>query len=130
MKKSRRSMQVGDVVRNELSSILSRELHDPAFGLVTVTGVEMSTDLRHARVFVSVLGSERDVALVADDLQKLRGRIRFLLGQKAGLRNTPELDFKPDTTGIRASSIEQILHDVLPHENAPGDESESDNDDE
>ena len=86
MKKSRRSMQVGDVVRNELSAILQREVHDPALGFMTVTGVEMSPDLRHARIFVSTLGSEEDLRKVADELQKGRARIRFLLGQRAGLR--------------------------------------------
>jgi ribosome-binding factor A len=122
MKKSRRSMQVGDVVRNELSAILQRELHDPALGFLTVTGVEMSSDLRYARIFISTLGSEGDSRKAAEELQKGRARIRFLLGQQAGLRSTPELDFKPDLTSLRASSIEKILHDVLP-------EKESENND-
>ncbi len=122
MKKSRRSMQVGDVVRNELSAILQRELHDPALGFLTVTGVEMSPDLRHARIFISTLGSAGDSLKAAEELQKGRARIRFLLGQQAALRYTPELDFKPDLTSLRASSIEKILHDVLP-------EKESENND-
>jgi ribosome-binding factor A len=114
MKKTRRSSQVGDTIRTDLSVILQRELNDPAIGFVTVTDVELSPDLQYARVFVSSLaaGAEGEQAVKA--LQKANGRIRFLLGQRARLRFTPQLEFRLDTTAARASNIEQILHDVLP----------------
>lgn len=114
MKKTRRSSQVGDVVRNELSSIIRRELDDPEMSLMTITDVEMTTDLRYARVFVSTLGDESGREKVVQSLQKARGRLRHLLGQKGFLKLTPELEFKADTTAIRAGSIEKILGEVLP----------------
>ena len=114
MKKTRRSSQVGDTIRTDLSVILQRELNDPAIGFLTVTDVELSPDLQYARVFVSSLapGPEAQESLKA--LQKANARIRFLLGQRAKLRFTPHLEFRLDTTAARASNIEQILHDVLP----------------
>ena len=114
MKKTRRSSQVGDVVRNELSSIIRRELDDPEMSLMTITDVEMTTDLRYARVFVSTLGDESGREKVVQSLQKARGRLRHLLGQKGFLKLTPELEFKADTTAIRAGTIEKILGEVLP----------------
>ncbi|HXI13475.1 MAG TPA: 30S ribosome-binding factor RbfA [Thermoanaerobaculia bacterium] len=114
MKKTRRSSQVGDVVRTELSSIIRRELDDPEMRLMTITDVEITTDLRYARVFVSTLGDESGRDKVVQSLQKARGRLRHLLGQKGILKLTPELEFKADTTAIRAGSIEKILGEVLP----------------
>jgi ribosome-binding factor A len=114
MKKTRRSSQVGDTIRTDLSVILQRELNDPAIGFVTVTDVELSPDLQYARVFVSSLKSEAEAQEALKALQKANGRIRFLLGQRAKLRFTPQLEFRLDTTAARASNIEQILHDVLP----------------
>lgn len=114
MKKTRRSSQVGDMVRSELASIIYRDMSDPELSLVTITDVEMTPDLRLARVFVSSLGDEaaRDKAVVA--LQKAKGKLRHALSRRAALRVTPELEFRSDTTALRASAIEKILHDVLP----------------
>jgi len=121
MKKTRRSSQVGDTIRTDLSVILQRELNDPAIGFVTVTDVELSPDLQYARVFVSSLASGPEGEQAVKALQKANGRIRFLLGQRARLRFTPHLEFRLDTTAARASNIEQILHDVLP----PGTEEQA-----
>ncbi|MEO8216803.1 MAG: 30S ribosome-binding factor RbfA [Acidobacteriota bacterium] len=124
MKKTRRSGQIGDVVRSELARIILRELSDPLFMFATITGVEMSPDMKHARVFVSSLRDE-ELAATVEALRKGAARIRFLLGQKASLRYTPELDFREDRTSIQASAIEKILHDVLPQqETSPDDDNE------
>ena len=124
MKKTRRSGQVGDVVRSELSGIILRELNDPLLTFATLTDVEMSPDMKHARVFVSSLRDEQ-LPETVEALRKGASRIRYLLGQRAALRYTPELDFREDRTAIRASSIEKILHDVLP---AAGEETDADDD--
>lgn len=112
MKQTRRSTQVADLIRTELSVILQRELNDPNLGFLTVPEVELSPDLKYARVFVSSLDKpgERQKALAA--LQKAKGRIRHLLAQRAGLRYTPELDFRLDQTAERAATIDRLLKKV------------------
>jgi ribosome-binding factor A len=126
MKKTRRSMQVGDVVRSELSLIVQRELNDPSLGFLTVTDVELSPDLRYAKVFVSSLSDPANAGEAVRALQKAQGRIRHLLAQRGQLRYTPELDFRLDQTAAQASSIERILH----QDHRPADEgTHSDDDD-
>jgi ribosome-binding factor A len=129
MKKTRRSAQVGDIVRSDLSLILQRELNDPSLGFLTVTDVEMSPDLRYAKVFVSSLSDPKNSAGAVSTLQKASGRIRRLLAQRGGLRYTPELDFRLDQTAAQASSIEQILHEIHPAEEKEAEEKESDTND-
>lgn len=112
MKRTRRSTQVADVIRAELSTILQRELNDPELGFLTVTEVELSPDLKFARVFVSSLDKpkERQKALAA--LKHAAGRIRHLLAQRGGLRYTPELEFRLDETAERAATIDRLLQKV------------------
>ena len=112
MKRTRRTTQVGDTIRGELSLILQREMNDPDFGFVTVTDVELSPDLRHARVFVSRLGKPGEAEKTVAALQKAASHIRHLLAQRANLRITPELNFKLDSTAERAESIDRILQKV------------------
>jgi ribosome-binding factor A len=85
--------------------------------MVSVTEVEVSPDLRFARVFISDL-KEEEARRVVDALQERRGRIRSYLGKRIRLRYTPELDFKYDDTAARAGRIEALLK-----ENPPTDES-------
>ena len=126
MKKTRRTAQVGDVVRAEIAQILRRELNDPSLEMVSITDVEMSSDLRNARVFVSTLGGEKELAEVTATLRKASSRIRYLLGQRAALRVTPDLDFRADTTALSAGSIEKILGEVLPKRDDSKDEQNDD----
>lgn len=114
MKKTRRTSRVGDVIRTELSAIIQRELSDPDIGFVTVMDVELSTDLQYARVFISAFGDPAAQKASIKALEKSMSKIRYLLGRRASLRYTPELDFKLDTTANRASRIEKILKDVIP----------------
>jgi len=79
-------------------------------GLASVTEVEISPDLRFARVFVSGL-EEAPTRQLIETLQERRGRIRSLLGARISLRYTPELDFRYDDTAARAGRIESLLRD-------------------
>lgn len=114
MKKTRRTTQVGDEIRSELSLILQRELNDPDLGFLTVTAVELSPDLKYAKVFVSSLSKPKDRQKSLDTLRHAAGRIRHLLAQRANLRYTPELDFRLDETAERAASVERVLQKVKP----------------
>ncbi len=104
-----RREKVADLVRDEIARLIQSELHDSRLGFVTVTGVQMSGDLRHARVFVSVLqeGPAREQALEA--LQAARGFIRKRLGGTLRLRYTPEIAFRLDTSIEYGSRIEDLI---------------------
>lgn len=112
MKKTRRTTQLGDVVRQELSTILMRDLRDPEIGFVTIVDVEVSTDMRLARVFISVLGDEAKKKTAVTALRKASSRIRYMLAQRVNMRNIPELDFRLDTTADYAEGIERTLREI------------------
>lgn len=116
MKKTRRTGQVGDIIRAALSSVLQREFANPEIGLVTVTGVDLSTDLRFAKVFVSVLGTPEQQGEAMEFLARAKSKIRHSLAQQTRLRYTPELDFRADHTAEHALEIEKILKKVKPAE--------------
>ena len=115
MKKTRRTSKVGATIRDALVEVFRRELKDVNLGLTSITDVEVSPDLRLARVYVTGL-TEEETKAVVKELQQRRGWIRSLLGQRIRLRYTPELDFRYDETTMRASRIEQLLSDIRKNE--------------
>ncbi|HET6373783.1 MAG TPA: 30S ribosome-binding factor RbfA [Candidatus Polarisedimenticolia bacterium] len=119
---SPRRDRVSDAVQAEVARLLQVEARDTRLGFITVTGVRMSSDLRHARVFVSFLaeGEEREKALQA--LGSLRGFIRKRLGQTLRLRYTPEIIFTLDDSAERGSHIDELISAGLP--DAPEDEED------
>jgi len=105
----RRLLRVNEAVREVVSAAIASDLKDPRVGFVTVTGVETSPDLRHARVFVSVLGTE---AQRAESVQALRAAHGFLQARLAGtvrLKRTPQLEFVYDETTDKAMRITALL---------------------
>lgn len=108
-----RSHRVGDLLRDELSAILSREMEDPRLGLVSVTGVEMSSDLKVANVYLSAVDPDADVEGMIRVLERARGFLRNQLKRrKLGLRHLPELRFHHDDSIERGSRIEHILREL------------------
>jgi len=105
----RRPERLGEQIREEVSQIILGELSDPRVGFVTVTDVEVSSDLRNARVFVSILGSDEEVARSLGALKAASGFIRWHLGRSLKLRHLPELHFAHDKTARTATRIEEIL---------------------
>src|SRR5216683_8263863 len=102
-----RMRRVNESVREVLSEALP-ELKDPRIGFVTVTGVETSADLRHARVFVSVLGSERKRRKSLAGLEAAHGVLQARLGRELRMKRTPQLAFEYDPTveeGVRMSKL-------------------------
>ena len=105
-----RLLKVNESIKETLSSIISTEgLKDPRVGFVTVTGVETSPDLRHAKVYVSVLGkqTERDATMLA--LEKSRGFLQSRLGVSLHMRRTPQLQFFYDSTLDNALRLEKAM---------------------
>lgn len=105
----RRPERLAEQIKEEVSLIIAGEVEDPRVGFVTVTDVKLSADLRHAKIYVSVIGSENEVkgSLVA--LRHASGFIRAQLGDVLRMRHTPELHFAYDDAEVRAARIEELL---------------------
>ncbi len=104
--------RVNQLIKEEISLLLQRELKDPRLGFVTVTEVETSKDLRTAKVFVSVLGEEAQWRASMAALLSARGFIRNSLRQNLALRITPELDFRADRSMEHAARIQELLRQL------------------
>jgi ribosome-binding factor A len=111
---SDRMRRVNESVRQVLSEALP-ELKDPRIGFVTVTGVETTADLRQARVYVSVLGSERKREQTLQGLAAAHGVLQARLARELRMKRTPTLSFEYDPTveaGVRMSTlIDELVHD-------------------
>jgi len=92
----RRPERLGEAIREEVARMIVFELKDPRIGLVTVTRVEVSHDLSHARVHVGVLGDEAERRKSLQALERASGFVRHELAQRLGIRQVPEIDFRYD----------------------------------
>jgi ribosome-binding factor A len=104
-----RMRRVDEAVRAVLSGAIAKDLKDPRIGFVTVTGVKTSPDLRHARVYVSVLGDERTRAETLAGLRSAHGFLQGRIAADLRLKHTPELEFEYDETTDRAMRITRLL---------------------
>jgi ribosome-binding factor A len=104
--------RVNQLIREEISLLLQRELKDPRLGFITVTAVETTPDLRSAKVFVSVLGDDQQWAASLSALSGARGFIRNWLRQHLDLRVTPDLSFRADRSLEHAARIQQLLRQL------------------
>jgi ribosome-binding factor A len=110
---SGRMRRVNEAVRQVLSEALG-ELKDPRIGFVTVTGVETSPDLRHARVYVSVLGPESKQQQSLAGLEAAHGVLQRRLGRELRLKRTPQLAFEYDPTVERGVRMTQLIDELAP----------------
>ena len=109
---STRTERVQELLRAEISDILRREIKDPRLGFVTITDVEVTKDLRHARVFVSVMGDEKAKEESMMVLQKSAGYIRGEFGRRVHMKVIPEISFKTDTAVAHGARIFELLRQV------------------
>src|SRR5918998_2155214 len=112
-----RMRRVNEALREVLSEAVG-ELNDPRIGFVTVTGVEASPDLRHARVFVSVLGSERKRVLALERLSAAHGVLQARLNQELRLKRTPQLAFEYDPSVEHGVRMSQLIDELAPDDPA------------
>jgi ribosome-binding factor A len=121
----RRPERIAEQLREEISQIITGEMRDPRLGLATVTEVKITPDLRHAKVFVSVLGSDEQANDSLTSLKSAAGFIRRQLGSALRLKHTPELHFVFDDTERTATRIEELLKEEKEkrHERDQGAES-------
>jgi ribosome-binding factor A len=107
-----RCIRVGELIQAELADLLLRELKDPRLHMVTISRVEVSNDLRHARVYVSRMGTEEEQQAALAGLQRAAGFIRTQLGKRLKLRYIPQFTFTLDTAIAYGVRISQILRDL------------------
>jgi ribosome-binding factor A len=117
-----RSRRVEEQVKRLLAELIRREVKDPRLGPVTVTAVEISKDLGHARVFVTPFAGLGDPAHVLETLQHAAGYLRHELRKSMSLRVTPELDFRIDESIERGARLSRLIDEAVAsdRERAPG----------
>jgi ribosome-binding factor A len=113
---SRRTERVSDQLVRELNELLLREVRDPRVRLATVSRVDVSGDLHHARAAVSLLGSEQERDACLEALRGASGFLRTKLGSRLRLRVTPELQFEIDRGPEHSMKIAKILDELDHHE--------------
>jgi ribosome-binding factor A len=108
----KRSERLGELILAEISDLIARDIKDPRLGFVTFTRVEMSADLRYAKVFASVIGSAAEKARTLQGLSSAAGYIRGHLGRALRLRYTPEITFLIDESLEHGAKIAQLLRQL------------------
>jgi ribosome-binding factor A len=108
-----RPRKVADLIQRELSDLLRREVRDPHVGMVTLTSVDVSPDLSHAKVFFTLLDTEKK-ADTARALQRAAGFLRSQLAQRMKMYTTPELRFAYDESVERGDRLSRLIDSVVP----------------
>ena len=98
-----------ELIKQETSKMLLYDIKDPRIGFVTVTDVEMTGDLREAKIFVSIMGNEEQIKSSMEGLQSALGFVRREIGKRIRLRFTPEISFAPDKSLDYSEHIQKIL---------------------
>jgi ribosome-binding factor A len=125
MADSRRADRVAESIRAEVATFLAEGVKDPRIrAFVTVTGVDVTRDLRQARVFVSLMGEEADRVATLEGLENLAPHLRSRIGRALRLRLAPELEFRIDDSIARAARIDSLLAEARESDRAATDRDE------
>jgi ribosome-binding factor A len=116
-KASSRLGRIADQIQRELAGLIRAEVKDPRVGLVTLTGVEVSSDYRHAKIFFTVLGDPEQVRVASQGLDHAAGFLRARLASSLRLRVMPELHFVYDESVARGARLSQLIDEAV---GAPG----------
>lgn len=123
MPRYKRTDRINEQLRQEISLLVRDGVRDPRVGLATVTAVETSPELDHAKVYVTTMGDEEEREAVLTGLRSAAAFIRGQLGRRLHMRRIPELHFTYDRVLEEAQRIEQLLREALPAEIRSSDES-------
>lgn len=120
MSQGSRPDRVADQIRAEVADMIARELHDPGLGFLTITRVQVSPDLQHARVYFTTLGDPAARRNTGRALERAASFLRRQLGRRLRLRRVPELEFVFDETIEQQDRIERLLQELHdePHSRA------------
>jgi ribosome-binding factor A len=117
-----RQRRLGELLKHEISELMQREIKDPRIGFASITSVDISADLRHAKVFVSVLGSENERKSSLAGLRSAAGFIRRELGHRLRLKYMPEITIVYDNSIERGSRIIALIDSVVQNKNNTSDD--------
>ena len=109
---SQRMQRVDELLRQEIGALLAKEVADPRIGFVTITEVETSPDLGHAKVWVSVIGGKADRDETVRALQQAMGFVRRQLGQRLRIRRIPELHVRFDDSAERGTRLLHLINEL------------------
>ncbi len=112
MMATQRPGRVQEALRQEISRIIQTEIKDPRIGFLTVTQVELTPDLRYAKVYFSVLGEDKDKSLALKGLNSAKGYIKGLIADRIKLRFMPEISFRIDNSLEHTRNISDILNKI------------------
>ncbi len=115
---TRRTRQVGELLREELTDIIRREVKDPRIGFMSVTNVDVTPDIRTARVYISVLGTDEERENTLSALRSASKFIRFHLKPRLRMRQIPELEFRDDRSMEYAQHISETLRELRERDEA------------
>ena len=107
-----RATRVADLLKEEISEMLCKEVKDPHIGFITITDVEVSKDLKHAQIFYTILGDEKQEEESADALSRVSSFIKKQLGKRLRMRYIPEIVFKYDNSLAYGTKIDHILNSL------------------
>ena len=110
-----RTQRIGDQVQRELATLIPQEVRDPRLGFITITGVDVSRDVSHAKVFVTVMG-ENSPEVIKENLDVLKdtaGYLRMLLGKAMKLRSVPSLHFHYDQSITRGAMLSALIEQAV-----------------
>jgi ribosome-binding factor A len=108
----KRVARLNEQIRRELTALLQNEVRDPRIGMLTITGVEVTADLYHAKVYYSVMGDEEERSSAHEGLRAAAGFLRSEIGRRMHIRRTPELHFTWDSSLQNAMRIEKLLQEA------------------
>ena len=121
MAQYRRTDRLNEQLRQEITLLVRDEVRDPRVGLATITAVQTSPELDHAKVYFTTLGEEDERKEVLAGLRSAAAFLRRELGKRMHIRRVPELHFEIDRVLEEAQRIERLLHEALPHDAASED---------
>lgn len=121
IKGSRRQRRVAELIHQEISRLLQQDLRDPRLGFITVTGVDVSPDLKLASVYISLL-DDSEAKLTLQGLSSARPYLRRALGESLSLRYVPQLTFKIDPSIEYGQRMETLFAEIEQQRSEPGDE--------
>lgn len=109
-----RTRRIGEQMQRELATLIQQEIQDPRLGMVTVSAVEVSRDLAHAKVFITVLDDQQqDIAASLEVLNRAGGFLRHELGRRMTLRTVPALRFVYDESMVRGNELSRLIDEAV-----------------
>ena len=120
-----RTQRIGDQMQRELALLIQREIKDPRLGLVTITAVDVSRDLSHAKIFITIMGQDDDQVAVKGNLRILNdaaGFLRMQLGKSMKLRTVPQLHFNYDASIRRGVELSSLIERAVAEDRKHSDE--------